>query len=401
MRIAIHDYAGHPAPLELSRHLALQGHVVRHFFFEGDPGPKGSFEPGPADPEGFDVKAIQISSPYRKSQLLKRRSQDIEYGRNAGAAIAEFRPDVVLSGNTPLEAQGLIMAAARRVGSAFIFWMQDFYSVAVRELLGGRLMGAGSLAGYLYQRIEASLLMRSEAVVIISDGFLGGLRQLKVPLNNVSIIPNWGIVDKIPYLAKGDAENLTFLYSGTLGLKHDPELLLSLADEFANDDGVRIVVAAVGAGADQLKFQLASRPRQNLVMKDLEPIANLPRSLSDADVLVAILEEDAGHYSVPSKILSYLCAGRPVLLSAPLDNLAARTIRQAGAGNVVKAGDRKGLLSAARELRRSHKRRHTLGAAGRAFAEAEFDIASISRKFMAVFEQAIEARRSRTIADAA
>ena len=46
--------------------------------------------------------------------------------------------------------------------------------------------------------------------------------------------------------------------------------------------------------------------------------------LGSADVLVSILDRDAGVYCVPSKVLSYMCAGRAQLVAMPLENLAAR-----------------------------------------------------------------------------
>lgn len=397
MRIAIHDYAGHPFVFQLSRQLAREGHEVRHFFFEGDPGPKGDFRRRDDDPATFHIEPIAIAETYRKDQLLKRRAQDIEYGRKAGARIAAFRPDVVLSGNTPVEAQGPIMAATRRAGAAFVFWMQDFYSLAVRSILGGKMMGAGALAAFWYERLEATLLNRSDGIVVISDDFLPGLKELKVQNAEVEIIPNWGALNDIPIRpkanpwaeAQGLSNGFVFLYSGTLGLKHDPLMLAALADAFADDPAVKIVVAATGAGAEQLKWELSETPRANITLKGLEPIEVLPDALGAADVMVALLEPDAGRYSVPSKVLSYLCAGKPTLLSAPLDNLSARMVTQAGAGRAIAAGDREAFVVAARELRASPSACDAMGASGRSFAEANFDMAAVSARFTAVFERAI------------
>ena len=39
--------------------------------------------------------------------------------------------------------------------------------------------------------------------------------------------------------------------------------------------------------------------------------------LASADVLVALLETDAGAFSVPSKVLTSLSAGRPILAAIP------------------------------------------------------------------------------------
>jgi len=402
VRIAIHDYAGHPFVFELSRQLAREGDQVRHFFFEGDLGPKGDAAVRPGDPEGLSIEPISIAGAYRKDQLFRRRAQDIEYGRNAGARIEAFAPDVVLSGNTPLEAQGPIMAAARRVGAAFVFWMQDFYSLAVRSILGSRFLGAGSLAAIWYERIEATLLNRSDAIVVISEDFVAGLDELKVQNQDVVVIPNWGALDSIPVRPKANpwasANNLSnefvFLYSGTLGLKHDPMLLCALADAFADDPAVRIVVAAVGAGAEQLKWELGIRPRPNLLLKGLEPVDVLPDMLGAADVFVALLEPDAGRYSVPSKVLSYLCAGRPALLCAPSENLAARLLLQAGGGKVVSAGDSTALVAGAQALRAAPALREQLGREGRGYAEANFDLPAVSQRFMTVFNRVVANART-------
>ena len=50
-----------------------------------------------------------------------------------------------------------------------------------------------------------------------------------------------------------------------------------------------------------------------------QPFGRLSEVLASADVLVALLESDAGAYSVPSKVLTYLAAGRPILGAIPAE----------------------------------------------------------------------------------
>ena len=68
-------------------------------------------------------------------------------------------------------------------------------------------------------------------------------------------------------------------------------------------------------------------------------------------MLCAVLEEDAGVFSVPSKVLTYLCAARPLLLAVPQVNLAARIIHQRKAGLTVPPADVPAFLEAAEQLR--------------------------------------------------
>ena len=72
--------------------------------------------------------------------------------------------------------------------------------------------------------------------------------------------------------------------------------------------------------------RLDSQALKNLTTLPLQTFGVYAEVLGSADVLVGMIEPDAGRFSVPSKILSYLCACRPIVLSAPLDNLAATII---------------------------------------------------------------------------
>jgi colanic acid biosynthesis glycosyl transferase WcaI len=92
-------------------------------------------------------------------------------------------------------------------------------------------------------------------------------------------------------------------------------------------------------------------------------------------------------------VLSYLCAGRPVLGAIPLENLAARTIMRSSAGLVVQPTDREAFLLAAKRLRREPDLRSTAGQQARAYAEATFDTGRITDRFLEVIDQALGRRR--------
>ena len=114
-----------------------------------------------------------------------------------------------------------------------------------------------------------------------------------------------------------------------------------------------------------------------LVLLPYQPYEVLPEVMASADVLVAILEPDAGVFSVPSKVLSYHCAGRPILAAIPAVNLAARIIERNGSGLVVEPSDENGFVARAWELVRQPAARREMGARALCYAEATFDIATI------------------------
>ena len=93
-------------------------------------------------------------------------------------------------------------------------------------------------------------------------------------------------------------------------------------------------------------------------------------------------------FSVPSKVLTYLCAERPLLVSVARDNLAARVVERSGGGVVVPPNDPEALVSAAAGLRTDEGLRAELGARARSYAETTFDLARIADRFEQVLERA-------------
>jgi colanic acid biosynthesis glycosyl transferase WcaI len=389
MRIFLHDYPGHPFVLELSRELARRGHVVRHAYFAADQGPKGQVERLPGDPETFSIQPISIRGAYSKSNLVRRHMLDGVYGVAAARALTAFRPDVVLIGQTPPNALGPLQRAARRTGAGFILWLQDVFGLAAAALLSDRWGGAGRLAAMHYQALERRILRRSDHIIAISADFLPYLAQAGVSPANVSVIPNWGPLSAIPPRPRrnrwsdrhGLSDKTVFTYTGTLGLKHNPNLIYRLAQAFQDRPDIAVQVTCTGVGADWLRARAAEAPLPNLQILPLAPLEDLPDLYGTADVLIGLLEADAGSFSAPSKVLAYLCAGRAVLLSAPPANASALTLATAGAGVVTAASDEAAFLAAARILADSPAERAAMGAAGRAYAEAMFDIGRVGEQF--------------------
>ena len=396
-RIALHDYCGHPFQFELSRELARRGHEVRHFFFAEDMGPKGNTGRLSSDPANFSIEPISIGRPYSKQNLVLRRQADILYGQLASQRIASFAPDVTISGNTPLEAQAPILKGVRQAGSAFVFWMQDFYSLAAAKILSRKIPVVGHAIGAYYRRLEAGMLRRSDGIVLASEDFRPALKDFGVSDAAADVIPNWGALDTLPLRPKdnswamqhGLSGKYVFLYAGTLALKHNPDLLWALAEHFEGDPEVVIAVAASGVSYDALKVRNTLEPKPNLVFLPLQPMDVFPDVLGAADVLVALLENDAGPFSVPSKVLSYFCGGRPILLSAPPSNLSVRLVEEAAAGLCVPAGDRQAFVAAANRLRGESQTSARFGAAGRAYAENAFSISNVADRFEATFGKAV------------
>lgn len=394
MRIALHDHTAHPFTFSLSVELARLGHEVGHFYYPNEGGPKASFAEAANHPT-LTVFPIDIAGEYTKGNLLRRRAMDVRYGKAVRDSLIAYNPDVVICGNAPIEVQGYVQDAARKIKAGTLYWVQDLHGIAIKRIMTRRFGPLGVLIGAYYTAKEASCIRNSDMSAVISEAFTPALRQLGVPAANIEVQSNWPALDQIAPKPKVNewtkanniADKFVFLYSGTLALKHNPDLLWSLAEAFRDDDQVVVMVCAAGVSVDALAERQKETPLPGLRLLPLQPIEEFEKVLGGADVAIALLESDAGEFSVPSKILSYLCAARPVLISAPLENQASEMVRQAKAGVGVAPSDEEGFVRFARQLRADGAGLKTMGRNGRAFAEKTFDLGIIARRFEGFLEK--------------
>jgi glycosyltransferase involved in cell wall biosynthesis len=390
MRIVLHDFGAYPFTAQLARALGERHEVL--YLYAGMKQPRARVEHREGDPSNVSYQPVGRRERYRARAGLSRVTQERRYGRALADAIVEARPDVVLSADTPLDAEWHALRAAHRVNSAFVHWIQDIYSLAVGRLLARRSRVIGRLLGARFEALERRIFRASDGLVAIAPDFVPILDRWGVDRDRITVIENWAPLDEVTALPKanGWAERhhlndvTVFLYAGTLGRKHDPTMLIDLAAAVPDS---RVVVVAEGIGADRLRSAQAGRP--NLVLLPLQPAAQINLMLASADVLVALLESDAGIFSVPSKVLTYLAAGRPILAAIPSTNLAAKTIVASQAGVVIDPGDRAGFVSAAQRLASDPSTRVAAANAGLAYASRKFDVADKARTFEAVLHEAI------------
>lgn len=383
--VLVHDFAGHPFEAELSRELARLGLTVVHAYCGGVTTGKGNLQRTEGDPAGLSFLDISDLAFERYSTLGRVRSE-FNYGRRLSAAVRSLRPRIVISANTPLIAQAGLWVTCGRIRSDRIFWLQDFLGRGVRAVFTERNALLGATVGRAIERLETTLLRRSNGIIVIADDFLSALRDRRVKVPTL-VVENWAPLDEIRMGSKPNQWSTAMgldglrvaIYSGTLGLKHDPEHLVAAAR--ALDPATeRLVVITEGLGRDHLERAKEAEGLDALLLCDFVPYERLSDVLSTAEVCVVLLEEDAGTFSVPSKVLSYLAAGRAIVGAMPAANLATRTIARAGAGIVSTPGSYAEFATSLVGLLRDGDTSVRMGQDARAYAESAFDAAGIAAR---------------------
>ena len=401
MRIQMHDFSGHLFPAELSRELVARGHSVDHVYSTQYASGKGTLERTADDSERLTFSPLTAQQPFQKYSALGR----IRFERSYAAAWLDHagttKPDCIVSCNMPLFSLDAFRRSAARRKQPWLLWHQDLFSNAIAEEISRKLPGPAAFAGRAQvRRMEAGVVRSATQVVAIGEQFRQTYRHWGLATDHVTIIPNWAPLEEItprPRENEWSAQHLPagkelrLLYAGTLGRKHNPLLLAALLrSALAAGLPARLIVASEGEGIDMLREDLAREPELPVTLLPFQAAADLPDMLGSADVLISILEPGASRFSIPSKVLSYLSAGRPVLGLMPEDNPAAADIL-AASGFVGPPTDF-GVAAAVGWLRPLHAdpaAAHAAGVRGRQLAESRFGIGPIADRFESVLQKVV------------
>lgn len=256
-------------------------------------------------------------------------------------------------------ATGSLLTTATRTGLAL--WVQDLVLGAAKSV--GDLSQSQMRLLRAMHHVERFAVARARSVVSCSPGFRPYLEGLGAQPGAISVIPNWVDTDRIVPFPPPSRDRVRVLYTGNIGYTQ----------------GLETLVAAVrSTGTVDLDIVGAGNARQHVdavlgglghVMPPV-PKESYGHLLGSADILAVVQRSVAANTNLPSKIASYLAAGRPIVASIDLTTPAADVLRESGAALVVPAERPQLLASAIRELRDNPELRARLGANGRRYAQA-------------------------------
>lgn len=400
MKVTLHDFSGHPFQAELSRRLAAAGNDVDHVSAEQYVSGKGELAVQPGDSSSLSFTSLALNLPFQKYAPLARLRFEHAYAREWIRRLKANRPDVVIACNLPLVSMYLFARFAKPSKLPYVMWHQDIYSSGLADELHRRFpRPIARIGARVFRSMEAYCTRHAWHVVAIGDAFTTVYPSWGVNADAVSVIPNWAPLDKVYPVDRNNPrsadlfpnhEGLRLVYAGTIGRKHNPRLLVELlkAVRAAGVDAALTVISQ-GEAAEDLAALATNDP--TLRVLPFQPSPDLPAVLGSADVLVALLEPDATAFSIPSKVLSYMAAGRPIVGFMPRDNPAAADIT--ACGGMVSEPTSAGVVAVCDwlvQLADDPQRQKAIGRRTRDLAEQKFDADNVAAKFEKILLAAVD-----------
>ena len=150
------------------------------------------------------------------------------------------------------------------------------------------------------------------------------------------------------------------------------ERVLEAAKLLAGDPDILFVIVGEGLKKEALRKKAASLGLRNMAFLPFQPYRDLPGLLASADVLLVPLDKDKSQLSVPSKLYTFMAAGRPILGLAEPDSEVATLLREKDCGLAVPPDGAAAVAEAVRTLERSPEKRRLLGGNAREHVVRQF-----------------------------
>ena len=333
-----------------------------------------------------------VGSRRRK---IDRLLENITFG--LAAALAAWRqgcPDVLIVETWPLFAVYFAVTLARWWRVPLVYYVKDVYPEALESL--GFIRPGGRVAR-VCRALDKHLCRHSARIVVISESMRDLMSASRgIAADRFAVIPDWlDAADFAPQATDNEwrreqriaPETFVAMFGGSLGFVSGVEMLVEVAQLLRHKPEVLIVCVGEGV-CKQRMIRLSSQlGLENLRFLPFQPRERIAEVQGAADVTLLTMRQTYSDASVPTKLISYMAVGRPVICATPADSTSARIVRDSGAGLLTKPGDTAAMADAITYLSRNPTEVQRRGESARSYFEKHLTLDRAHKQFAALLRE--------------
>ena len=315
-------------------------------------------------------------------------------------ALGERKPDVLFVVSPPL---GLAISAvilSRIWRIPFVFHVPDLQPDAALDL---GMLRKGKVVSFLYS-LERLAYRNAALVSTLTVAMSKRILSKGVAPDKVVLFQDWiepSLFD-IPLQGGGQAFRNSFglqdrflvIHAGNMGVKQGLEVVLGAAQRSSGPDRISYLLVGDGAARASLAARAAAIGLPNLRFLPAQPKEMFNDMMAAADICLITQQRVVADIVFPSKTMTILAAGRPIVASLRAGSEVARVINEADAGVVVMPEDPQALFDAITALSRNEKARIAMGENGRNYARTHWNRSRILPYIEAQLLNQIESHRA-------
>jgi colanic acid biosynthesis glycosyl transferase WcaI len=293
------------------------------------------------------VRIKRVGAVCRGSQKsMGRLLENITFGITSTLAAIRSQPDIIYLNTWPVFAVFLTVVLSRVFTRAkIILSLQDMYPEAAISI--GVIKDNG-FASWLMRQLDkwngrnvAKIVVISQRMAMVYGETRPGIKE------KIVVIPNW--MDESRFIRDVDREKIRstygvpngatiIVYAGNIGEVAAVESVIDAARiSQQHDDKLFFIVA--GGGSRQISCVQRAEGLNNI--RFICPCGDqqLLECLNIADAAVLPTKKGGALSSVPSKLLSYMFSGKPVIAAVDAESDTAQILSESQSGQIVSPED--------------------------------------------------------------
>ena len=351
-------------------------------------------------PQGYNiVRCFSIFSSV--SSLPSRFLENISFGLSVFFIMLFSRRADVVYGNTwPIFAQGLLVLACKLRHMPLVLSVQDIYPESL--FVQRRGFEKTSRIYVVLRWLDAQIARNCAGLIVISEQFKETyVSDRRIPENKITIIPNWIDESQVNHNSAGgdtrkkhNIPTSAFLavYGGNIGVAARVETLIAAYRYLAENH--YLLIAGGGSQLDACQKLGAEVSAERIKFYSPWPAEQTFRIYQAGDVLVLPTFGRQSLVSLPSKVLGYMLAGKPIIALAYPESELAKLILLSGCGWVVAPDEPEILADKIEQVSKMNAvERATYGISGQNYLRKHMTADVCLPKICAVLENAAQILR--------
>lgn len=273
------------------------------------------------------------SYTHPQSQLIGRFKESIDFGRKCAQYIREHHDEIAFIYNNPWQLFGVNIVArtANKYHIPYMIAIQDIYPECLFTNKHYPSI-VNHIALSILKPIDKYYQKHAACIRTISDemaDYLSSTRELQ--RDKYLVVNNWQNDEDFDGLKDSqESGELRFLYTGSINLHANVDLIIKA---FAKADipNSELVIYGGGDQKDNCVKMVEEMQLKNVsfgfVMR-----TEIPQVQANASALVLALPSGNGNLCLPSKMVSYMLSGKPIIASIDEDSATTRYIKEADCG---------------------------------------------------------------------
>jgi len=283
----------------------------------------------------FNVKYVRkaltmMSIPRKYISAIKKHFEDKKF-------------DLVVYPTPPITLAPVVKYIKKRDNARTYLILRDIFPQNAKDLG----MIKSELVYKYFRKKEQQLYDISDRIGCMSQGNIDYvLKHNRVPKEKLEILYNWKKPSNLPPIDKDEVKKsyglegkFVAFFGGNIGYAQELEFLIELAECYKTRDDIIFLIVGKGVMKPKIENLAKEKQLQNVRFIDYLPRDEYEKLLRAADVGLINLSRKFTIPNIPSKAVSYMEAGIPILAATDKNTDFGKMIEEIGVGLWCETGD--------------------------------------------------------------